>query len=80
MCSMALLHRCGVVSDVTASKDVTGVTGVTVDRRQPKCYVGLCGVYDVARHYDYEDPRGGAREHDGPGAWEARVTSSGARR
>ena len=58
ICSMALLHRCGVVSDVTASKDVTGVTGVTVDRRQPKCYVGLCGVYDVARHYDYEDSRG----------------------
>ena len=49
VCSMALLHRCGVTSDVT---------GVTVDRRQPKCYVGLCGVYDIARHYDYEDSRG----------------------
>ena len=53
ICSMALLHRCGVTSDIT---DITGVTGV--DRRQPKCYVGLCGVYDVARHYDYEDSRG----------------------
>ncbi|EEH53145.1 uncharacterized protein MICPUCDRAFT_52052 [Micromonas pusilla CCMP1545] len=97
VCSMALLHRCGVVSD-----DVGG--GASADdpaaRRMPKQFLGLflaflfahpsrsipalgafqllhltpfnstptfarmewplglCGVYDVGRHYEYEDSRG----------------------
>ena len=51
ICSMALLHRCGVVPSTASHLQLT-------DKRQPKSYVGLCGVYDIPRHYDYEDSRG----------------------
>ena len=29
-----------------------------VDDRQPRAFVGLCGVYDIDTHYKYEDSRG----------------------
>ena len=29
-----------------------------VDGRQPRAFVGLCGVYDIDTHYAYEDSRG----------------------
>ena len=70
ICSMALLHRCGVAGDrhepppapapgterVISERRVDGSSAI--DRRQPRAFVGLCGVYDIARHYDYEDSRG----------------------
>ena len=71
ICSMALLHRCGVAGDrheppsapaLEMDRDAERETRVdastAIDRRQPRAFVGLCGVYDIARHYDYEDSRG----------------------
>ena len=71
LCSMALLHRCGVAGDrheppsapaLEMDRDAERETRVdastAIDRRQPRAFVGLCGVYDIARHYDYEDSRG----------------------
>lgn len=52
ICAMALLHRCGLAG----RDDVMNVSAA--DERQPRQFIGMCGVYDVARHYDYEDSRG----------------------
>ena len=69
ICSMALLHRCGVAGDrhepspapapgTERNSERLVDASSAIDRRQPRAFVGLCGVYDVARHYDYEDSRG----------------------
>lgn len=69
ICSMALLHRCGVAGDRHEPSPAPAPgpernserlvdASSAIDRRQPRAFVGLCGVYDIARHYDYEDSRG----------------------
>jgi acetyl esterase/lipase len=69
ICSMALLHRCGVAGErhepppapapgTERNSERLVDASTAIDRRQPRAFVGLCGVYDIARHYDYEDSRG----------------------
>jgi acetyl esterase/lipase len=67
LCAMALMHRRGAVPEAVEEKDYENdvakedaktLTRAKVDARQPRAFVGLCGVYDVATHYAYEDSRG----------------------
>ena len=68
LCAMALMHRRGAVPEAVEEKDhendvakedaTKTLTNAKVDARQPRAFVGLCGVYDVATHYAYEDSRG----------------------
>jgi acetyl esterase/lipase len=68
LCAMALMHRRGAVPEAVEEKDhendvakeeaTKTLTRAKVDARQPRAFVGLCGVYDVATHYAYEDSRG----------------------
>lgn len=67
LCAMALMHRRGAVPEAVeekdhendvAKEDAKTLTRAKVDARQPRAFVGLCGVYDVATHYAYEDSRG----------------------
>lgn len=56
LCAMALMHRQGALA--TTRDDETAPTRRRVDARQPRAFVGLCGVYDIDTHYKYEDSRG----------------------
>jgi hypothetical protein len=66
ICAMALMHRQGMGNDVNdatdaatdAATDDINKTKKEVDSRQPRAFVGLCGVYDIATHFSYEDSRG----------------------
>ena len=61
LCAMALMHRRGAVPEAVeenVSENVSTTKKNKVDARQPRAFVGLCGVYDVATHYAYEDSRG----------------------
>lgn len=55
ICAMTLMHRQGLLND-DAEK-----TKKTIDTRQPQKFLGLCGVYDIQTHFDYEDSRGVAQ-------------------
>ena len=73
LCAMALMHRQGALAtteptgaavevgstlEARDEKDETPPTSRRVDTRQPRAFVGLCGVYDIDTHYKYEDSRG----------------------
>ena len=65
ICAMALLERCRAADDARNRQSSPGGTpisgsdrGERSDPRQPRRFVGLCGVYDIAKHYAYEDGRG----------------------
>ena len=66
ICAMALLERCRAADDDARNRQsspggtpISGSDrGERSDPRQPRRFVGLCGVYDIAKHYAYEDGRG----------------------
>ena len=73
LCARALMHRQGALAtteptgaavevgstlEARDEKDETPPTSRRVDTRQPRAFVGLCGVYDIDTHYKYEDSRG----------------------
>ena len=60
LCAMALMHRRGAAPRAEANEetDASSSPRRRVDRRQPRAFVGLCGVYDIDTHYAYEDSRG----------------------
>jgi len=74
LCAMALMHRRGALATNEPTGAAVGGSAETsspagddetpptfrrrVDDRQPRAFVGLCGVYDIDTHYKYEDSRG----------------------
>ncbi|KAL2612739.1 hypothetical protein R1flu_024431 [Riccia fluitans] len=48
-------HLCGMVFYERVTRNLHGQAG---DKRHPKCYIGLSGVYNIGEHYKYEIGRG----------------------
>ncbi|KAL3680331.1 hypothetical protein R1sor_023287 [Riccia sorocarpa] len=54
-------HLCGMLfwERVSRKLNASARPGVqAVDKRQPRCYIGCSGVYNIAEHYKYEIGRG----------------------
>ena len=58
LCAMALLQRAGNSKTenliLEKSEIDSSSTAVFADARMPRRFVGMAGVYDIAKHYEYE--------------------------
>jgi len=61
LCAMALLHRAGNPqgnNGVPRNKDdLKRHENTSRDSRMPRRFVGMAGLYDIAKHYEYEQGR-----------------------
>lgn len=63
LCQMALLSRAKAAAAqarrrVPAAAAAGATSATAPDARMPKRFIGMAGVYDIAKHFDYESLRG----------------------